>query len=156
MTKQVFNFGAGPAMLPVPVMQQIQQEFLNFQGMGISLIELSHRSKEFEAVIDGCDALIRELSNLPDNYKILYTHGGAQMQFAGVPLNLLGLKPAHKAVYSETGNFSKLANKEAARYGEIRDAERPWPGRHSRRYRTRRPDRSCPGKNTFITGLRGI
>ena len=119
MTKQVFNFGAGPAMLPVPVMQQIQQEFLNFQGMGISLIELSHRSKEFEAVIDGCDALIRELSNLPDNYKILYTHGGAQMQFAGVPLNLLGLKPAHKAVYSETGNFSKLANKEAARYGEI-------------------------------------
>ncbi|MAM69559.1 MAG: 3-phosphoserine/phosphohydroxythreonine aminotransferase [Gammaproteobacteria bacterium] len=119
MTKQVYNFGAGPAMLPVPVMQQIQQEFLDFQGMGISLIELSHRSKEFEAVINRCDELIRELSNLPDNYKILYTHGGAQMQFAGVPLNLLGLKPAHKAVYSETGNFSKLANREAARYGEI-------------------------------------
>tara|TARA_R110002110_G_scaffold376446_1_gene586281 strand:- start:34423 stop:35514 length:1092 start_codon:yes stop_codon:yes gene_type:complete len=119
MTKQVYNFGAGPAMLPVPVMQQIQEEFLDFQGMGISLIELSHRSKEFEAVINRCDELIRELSNLPDNYKILYTHGGAQMQFAGVPLNLLGLKPAHKAVYSETGNFSKLANKEAARYGEI-------------------------------------
>ena len=119
MTKQVFNFGAGPAMLPVPVMQQIQAEFLDFQGMGISLIELSHRSKEFDAVINGCDALIRELSDLPDTYKILYTHGGAQMQFAGVPLNLLGLKPANKAVYSETGNFSMLANKEAARYGEI-------------------------------------
>lgn len=119
MTKQVYNFGAGPAMLPVPVMQQIQEEFLDFQGMGVSLIEISHRSKEFEAVINNCDELIRELANLPENYKILYTHGGAQMQFAGVPLNLMGLKPAHKAVYSETGNFSKLANKEAARYGEI-------------------------------------
>ncbi|MDG2090336.1 MAG: 3-phosphoserine/phosphohydroxythreonine transaminase [Gammaproteobacteria bacterium] len=119
MTRQVYNFGAGPAMLPAPVMQQIQEDFLNFQGMGISLIELSHRSKEFEAVINNCDELIRELANLPENYKILYTHGGAQMQFAGVPLNLMGLKPAHKAVYSETGNFSKLSNKEAARYGEI-------------------------------------
>ena len=119
MTKQVYNFGAGPAMLPVPVMQQIQEEFLNFQGMGVSLIEISHRSNEFEAVINKCDELIRELANLPQNYKILYTHGGAQMQFAGVPLNLLGLKPAHKAVYSESGNFSKLANIEAARYGEI-------------------------------------
>lgn len=119
MTKQVYNFGAGPAMLPVPVMQQIQEEFLDFQGMGVSLIEISHRSKEFEAVINRCDELIRELANLPENYKILYTHGGAQMQFAGVPLNLLGLKPAHKAVYCETGNFSKLANKEAARYGDI-------------------------------------
>jgi phosphoserine aminotransferase len=119
MTKQVYNFGAGPAMLPVPVMQQIQEEFLDFQGMGVSLIEISHRSKEFEAVINNCDELIRELADLPQNYKILYTHGGAQMQFAGVPLNLLGLKPAHKAIYSESGNFSKLANKEATRYGEI-------------------------------------
>lgn len=119
MTKQVYNFGAGPSMLPVPVMKQIQEEFLDFHGMGISLIELSHRSKEFDEVINNCDALVKELSGLPDNYKILYTHGGAQMQFAGVPLNLLGLKPAHKAVYSETGNFSMLANKEAARYGEI-------------------------------------
>ncbi len=119
MTKQVYNFGAGPAMLPVPVMQQIQEEFLDFQGMGVSLIEISHRSKEFEAVINRCDELIRELANLPENYKILYTHGSAQMQFAGVPLNLLGLKPAHKAIYCETGNFSKLSNKEAARYGNI-------------------------------------
>ncbi len=119
MTNQVYNFGAGPAMLPVPVMQQIQEEFLDFQGMGVSLIEISHRSKEFEAVINQCDEDIKELAQLPDNYKILYTHGSAQMQFAGIPLNLLGLKPAHKAVYTESGNFSKLANKEASRYGEI-------------------------------------
>ena len=71
MTKQVYNFGAGPAMLPVPVMQKIQEEFLDFQGMGVSLIEISHRSKEFEAVINKCDELIRELANLPENYTLL-------------------------------------------------------------------------------------
>lgn len=116
----IYNFGAGPAMLPVPVMERIQAEFLDFRGMGVSIIEISHRSKEFEAVLDRCDELVREIGHLPDNYRILYTHGGAQMQFAGVPLNLLGLKPAHKAAYTETGNFSKLANREAARYGDIR------------------------------------
>jgi phosphoserine aminotransferase len=119
MTDPVYNFGAGPAMLPVPVMQQIQREFLDFQGMGASLIEISHRSKEFDAVIDRCDALVREVGHVPDNYKILYTHGGAQMQFSAVPLNLLGLKPAHKAVYTESGHFSRLANIEAKRYGNI-------------------------------------
>jgi phosphoserine aminotransferase len=119
MTDPVYNFGAGPAMLPVPVMQQIQREFLDFQGMGASLIEISHRSKEFDAVIDRCDALVREVGHVPDNYKILYTHGGAQMQFSAVPLNLLGLKPAHKAVYTESGHFSRLANIEAKRYGDI-------------------------------------
>lgn len=116
----IYNFGAGPAMLPVPVMQRVQAEFLNFSGMGVSIIEISHRSKEFEAVLDRCDALVREIAHLPDNYRILYTHGGAQMQFAGVPLNLLGLKPARAAAYTETGNFSMLANREAARYGDIR------------------------------------
>jgi phosphoserine aminotransferase len=119
MTDPVYNFSAGPAMLPVPVMQQIQREFLDFQGMGASLIEISHRSKEFDALLDRCDALVREVGHVPDNYKILYTHGGAQMQFAAVPLNLLGLKPAHKAVYTESGHFSRLANLEAKRYGNI-------------------------------------
>src|SRR5690606_1301356 len=119
MSDPVYNFGAGPAMLPVSVMQQIQREFLDFQGMGVSLIEISHRSKEFEALLERCDELVREIGNIPANYQILYTHGGAQMQFAAVPLNLLGLKPAHKAVYTETGNFSRLANVEAQRYGNI-------------------------------------
>lgn len=119
MSKQVYNFGAGPAMLPRPVMEQIQEEFLNYRDMGVSIIEISHRSKEFDAVINRCDELIREISSLPDNFKILYTHGGARMQFSAVPMNLLPLKAAHKAVYSETGNFSKQANVEAARYGDI-------------------------------------
>jgi len=119
MSNQVFNFGAGPAMLPRPVMQQIQEEFLDYRGMGVSVIEISHRSKEFEAILNRCDELNREISGLPDNFKILYTHGGARMQFSAVPMNLMPLKPAHKAVYSETGNFSKQANVEATKYGEI-------------------------------------
>lgn len=119
MTDPVYNFGAGPAMLPDPVMQRIQAEFRNFNGMGISLIEISHRSKEFEALLARCDTLVRQLASLPDTHDILYMHGGAQMQFAAVPLNLLALKPARMAVYSETGNFSRLANVEAQRYGNI-------------------------------------
>jgi len=119
MKDPVYNFGAGPAMLPFPVMQQIRDEFLDYNGMGVSIVEISHRSKEFEAVLARCDALVREVAGLPDNFEILYTHGGAQMQFSAVPMNLLPLKPARKAVYTETGNFSKLANVEAQRFGNI-------------------------------------
>lgn len=119
MNDPVYNFGAGPAMLPFPVMEQIRNELLDYQGMGVSIVEISHRSKEFEAVLARCDALVREVADLPDDYEILYTHGGAQMQFSAVPMNLLPLKPARKAVYSETGNFSRLANVEAQRFGDI-------------------------------------
>ena len=117
MSEPVYNFGAGPSMLPVSVMQEVQRDFLNFNNMGVSVIEISHRSKEFEAVLSRCDDLIREIAKLPSNYQILYTHGGAQMQFAGVPLNLLARKPARKAFYSETGHFSRLSSMEAQRYG---------------------------------------
>jgi phosphoserine aminotransferase len=119
MSEPVYNFGAGPAMLPFPVMQRMKEELLDYKGMGVSVIEISHRSKEFDALLNHCDALLRELAGLGEEHEILYMHGGAQMQFAAVPLNLLGLKPAHKAVYTETGNFSRLANVEAARYGNI-------------------------------------
>ena len=122
MPRQVYNFGAGPAMLPVPVMQKIRDEFLDYRGMGVSVIEISHRSKEFEEIINRCDELVREVANLPDNFRILYTHGGARMQFSAVPMNLLPLKPARKAVYSETGEFSRQANIEAARFGDIQVA----------------------------------
>ncbi|MBM88759.1 MAG: 3-phosphoserine/phosphohydroxythreonine aminotransferase [Gammaproteobacteria bacterium] len=116
---RVFNFGAGPAMLPTSVMQKAQQEFLNYAGMGASVIEISHRSKEFEAIINEADELLSELANIPSNYKILYVHGGAQMQFSAIPLNLLNRKQERKAAYVESGNFAKLANKEAARFGDI-------------------------------------
>ena len=116
---QVYNFGAGPAMLPIPVMEKAKEEFLNYNQLGASIIEISHRSKEFEEVINHADALLTELLELPPNYKILYVHGGAQMQFAAVPLNLLGLKPGHKAAYVDSGNFATLARKEATRYGNV-------------------------------------
>lgn len=116
---RVYNFGAGPAMLPTPVMEKAQREFLDFANLGAGLIEISHRSKEFEKVIADADDLLIKLANIPSNYKILYVHGGAQMQFSAVPLNLINRLPARKAAYVESGNFAKLAAKEAARYGTI-------------------------------------
>tara|TARA_B110000858_G_scaffold49124_1_gene56644 strand:- start:17390 stop:18478 length:1089 start_codon:yes stop_codon:yes gene_type:complete len=116
---RVFNFGAGPAMLPTAVMEIAQKEFLNYRGMGTGLIEISHRSKEFDEVINSADALLTELANIPDNYKILYVHGGAQMQFSAIPMNLINRNPANKAAYVETGNFASLARKEASRYGNV-------------------------------------
>ena len=115
----VYNFGAGPAMLPVPVMKQIQQEFLDYNNMGVSIIEISHRSPEFTELLNETDALFKELVELPDNYQILYVHGGAQMQFSAVAMNCMGLKPDKKAVYYDSGNFASLAAKEAAKYGNV-------------------------------------
>ncbi|MEX1198118.1 MAG: 3-phosphoserine/phosphohydroxythreonine transaminase [Pseudohongiellaceae bacterium] len=119
MSNRVYNFGAGPAMLPTEVMEQAREEFLDYQGMGASIIEISHRSKEFGAVLDKTDHRLRELAGIPDDYEILYVHGGAQMQFSAIPLNLLDHNPAHKAAYVETGNFARLARKEAERFGNI-------------------------------------
>ena len=114
---RIFNFGAGPAMLPIAVMEKAQQEFLNYKNMGASVIEISHRSPEFDELIHNCDSLLRELAEIPDNYKILYVHGGAQMQFSAIPLNLINFKPAKKATFVLTGNWAVKASKEAARYG---------------------------------------
>lgn len=119
MSKRVFNFGAGPAQLPTPVMEQIQEEFLDYQGMGTSVIEISHRSKEFGRIIDGCDDLLRELTGLPDRYKIAYVHGGARMQFAAIPLNLINRTGSGRAQYIVSGNFSKIAAKDAERFGQV-------------------------------------
>lgn len=106
-------------MLPTAVMEIAQKEFLNYRDMGTGLIEISHRSKEFDEVINSADSLLTELANIPDNYKILYVHGGAQMQFSAVPMNLINRNPARKAAYVESGNFAALARKEAARYGDV-------------------------------------
>ncbi|MBW6511974.1 MAG: 3-phosphoserine/phosphohydroxythreonine transaminase [Desulfuromonadaceae bacterium] len=120
MANQVFNFGAGPAMLPVPVMEKIQTEFLNYNGMGVSAIEISHRSKEFVAILEAAQATFRELSGVPDNYKILFVHGGARMQFAAIPLNLAGRTATKKCLYFETGNFAKLAHKDAVPFCNVK------------------------------------
>ncbi|HEX9841877.1 MAG TPA: 3-phosphoserine/phosphohydroxythreonine transaminase [bacterium] len=119
MTRRVFNFGPGPATLPLPVLERARDEFLDFQGIGASIIEISHRSREFEALLDQTDALLRELMEIPQDYAILYAHGGGQMQFSMVPLNLMGYRPARKGLYIETGEFSKRAIEEAQRYGTV-------------------------------------
>ena len=119
MTQRVYNFTAGPAMLPLPVMQRVHEEFFDFQGLGASVIEISHRSPEFEKLLFETEDLIKELLALPKNYKVIFCHGGGQMQFSMVPLNLMSLKPARKAQFVESGNFSERAIEEAQRYGQV-------------------------------------
>ena len=114
---RVFNFGAGPAMLPTDVMEKAQAEFLDYKNMGASVIEISHRSKEFDEIINRTDTMLSELANIPSNYKILYVHGGAQMQFSAIPLNIINRKPARKASFILTGTWAVKASKEASRYG---------------------------------------
>jgi len=116
----VYNFGAGPAMLPPAVMERIRDEFLDYQGMGVSVIEISHRCPEFAAILAEAKQLLRELAGIPDNYQILFIHGGARMQFAALPLNLAGRSPSKTCLYVESGNFSGLAIKDAKAYGDIR------------------------------------
>ena len=119
MSKRVYNFGAGPAMLPDAVMRQAQEEFLDFKGLGVSVIEISHRTSHFEDLLNECTTLFQELLNLPKNYKVLYCHGGGQMQFSMVPMNLIHRNPSKKAQYIETGNFATRARKEAGKFGNI-------------------------------------
>jgi len=120
MTNTVYNFAAGPAKLPLPVIKQIQTDFLDFKNMGSSIIEISHRSKEFDDLLCETDDLFKDLVSLPANYRVLYVHGGASMQFSAIPLNLINRGPSRKALYYVTGNFAKLACKEAKKFGDIR------------------------------------
>jgi phosphoserine aminotransferase len=115
---RVFNFSAGPATLPEPVLEIAQKELLDFKGTGMSVMEISHRSAAFTEVIEKAEADLRILMNIPDNYKVLFLQGGASSQFAMVPLNLFSSKK--KADYINTGQWSKKAIAEAKRYGEIR------------------------------------
>jgi phosphoserine aminotransferase len=105
-------------MLPEAVMIRIQEEFLNYGGLGASVIEISHRSKDFEAIINGAIGLFRELTGLPENYSVLFVHGGGRMQFSAVPLNLAA--PSRKALYVETGVFSGNAIKDAAALADVK------------------------------------
>ncbi|MEW6991754.1 3-phosphoserine/phosphohydroxythreonine transaminase [Colwelliaceae bacterium 6441] len=114
---KVFNFCAGPAMLPVPVMKKAQEEFINWNNTGCSVMELSHRSKEFMALAKKAEADLRELMTIPDNYKVLFCHGGGRGQFSAVPLNLL--KEGQSADYIISGSWSKAAAKEAENFGKV-------------------------------------
>lgn len=117
MADRVFNFSPGPATLPYEVLKKAGQDVVNFQETGIGLIEISHRSKEFMAVTDEAEANLRELMQIPDNYKVLFLQGGASSQFFMIPMNLLG--KGKKATYLNTGTWAKKAIKEAKLFGEI-------------------------------------
>ena len=114
---RVHNFCAGPAALPVEVLEQAREEMLDWQGRGLSVMEMSHRSKEVVSITETAEQDLRELLNVSDDYAVLFLQGGASTQFASVPLNLLGNKKA--ADYVNTGQWSKKAIKEASRYCEV-------------------------------------
>ena len=112
---RVYNFSAGPAVLPEEVLREVAAEMLDYQGTGMSVMEMSHRSKAYQRIIDEAEADLRELMNIPDNYKVLFLQGGAHQQFAMVPMNLMKNKVAD---YIVTGQWAKKAWKEAQLYGK--------------------------------------
>lgn len=113
---RIYNFSAGPSMLPEPVLEEIRDEFMNYKGSGMNVMEMSHRSKVFQGIIDEAEADLRELMNIPSNYKVLFIQGGATLQFAMVPLNLMKNGVAD---YIVTGNWSSKAYSEAKKFGKI-------------------------------------
>lgn len=114
--KTVYNFSAGPAILPKSVLEKAQSELVNYQNSGMSVMELSHRSSLFETIIQKAETLLRELMNIPDNYKVLFLQGGASLQFTMIPLNLAQNK---KALYVNTGSWSKKAISEAKKIDNV-------------------------------------
>ncbi len=114
---RVYNFSAGPAVLPESVLKEAAEEMLDYRGTGMSVMEMSHRSAAFQAIIDEAEADLREIMGIPENYKVLFLQGGATQQFAAIPMNLLN---NGKADYIVSGGWSKKAYKEAKLYGDIR------------------------------------
>jgi phosphoserine aminotransferase len=117
---RIHNFSAGPAVLPVDVLEQVQQDLLSLPGVGMSVLEISHRSKAFDEIIEGCEADLRRLGNIPDNYRVLFLQGGASLQFSMVPMNLL--PQGGSADYILTGVWSDKALKEAKKVGAVKVA----------------------------------
>jgi phosphoserine aminotransferase len=114
---RVFNFSAGPSMLPLPVLEAAKEDLLDYKGSGMSVMEMSHRSPVYDEIIKNAEAKLRLLMNIPDNYKVLFLQGGASTQFAAVPLNLMNKN--RKADYILSGQFSTKAYKEAQKYGDV-------------------------------------
>ena len=119
MTERIFNFSSGPAVLPLPVLEQVQRDLVALPGVGMSVMEISHRSATFEAIIAKAEADIRKLANVPEGYKVLFLQGGASLQFSMVPLNLL--TEGQTADYLMTGTWADKAAKEARRVGTVHE-----------------------------------
>ena len=113
--ERVFNFSAGPSMLPLEVMELAAEQLTNYNGCGMSVMEMSHRSKEFEEIIHTAESNLREIMNIPYNYKVLFLQGGATLQFSMIPINLL--RNSKKADYIVTGSWAKKAAAEAKKFG---------------------------------------
>lgn len=120
---RIYNFSAGPSMLPLPVLEEAQKDLINYKGTGMSVMEMSHRSKAYDDIIVSAEAQLRKVMDIPDNYKVILMQGGATLQFAMVPLNLM---KTGKADYIVTGSFSGKAAKEAQKYGQVNIA---WTGK---------------------------
>jgi phosphoserine aminotransferase len=129
-TQRIFNFAAGPAVLPLPVLEEAQRDLLALPGVGMSVLEVSHRSKVFEGILQQCEADIRRLASIPDDYRVLFLQGGASLQFSMVPMNLLG--PGATADYLVTGAWSQKAVKEAKRVGAVNVAASTEPENFAR------------------------
>ena len=117
MTERIFNFSAGPAIIPVPVLEEAQRDMLSLPGVGMSVMEISHRSKTFDEIIDGAENGLRELLNIPKDYAVLFLQGGASLQFTMVPMNFLSLDGS--ADYIVTGSWGQKAVKEAQIFGSV-------------------------------------
>ena len=127
---RIFNFSAGPAVLPLEALEEAQRDLLALPGVGMSVLEISHRSKPFDDIIDGCEADLRKLAGIPDNYHVLFLQGGASLQFSMVPMNLL---PAERSAdYILTGSWSEKAVTEARRVGTVNIAASTKEGNYSR------------------------
>lgn len=132
---RICNFNAGPAALPLPVLERAQAEMIDFQGTGMSVMEMSHRSKTYQAIVDGAEANIRQLMGVPDDYAVLFLQGGASMQFAMIPMNLR--LPGQVADYVDTGSWASKALKEGKISGDARVA---WSGKEEAYKRAPRPE----------------
>ncbi len=116
--QRVFNFSAGPAVMPLPVLEEIQRDLIALPGIGMSILEISHRSKAFEAILAATESDIRALASVPSNYKVLFLQGGASTQFSMVPMNLM--TPGGTADYIDGGSWAEKAYKEARRLGNAK------------------------------------
>ena len=117
MYNRTYNFSAGPATMPVPVLEEIRDEMMNYRGSGMSVMEMSHRSKVFQEIYDNAEADLRKLMGIPENYKVLFIQGGATLQFSMIPMNLM---KNGKADYIVTGAWSKKAFSEAKKFGDVK------------------------------------
>lgn len=136
MDQRIYNFSAGPATLPLPALEEAQRTMLSLPGVGMSVMEISHRSKWFADILQGAKSNIKALMNLPDNYRVLFIQGGATLQFSMVPMNFLR-GSGKTADYVITGSWGKKAIKEAQKEGEVRKV---WDGKDENYTRVPRPD----------------